>query len=206
VLHTRAVETQGESTQVVEFWQAADHPGAARTRVTGSGPAFETAGDQLYDPSTDVIYDVPGGDKDGKSPVPIGGSALGDPMVTKVRMLLQRGDMVVSGPEDHGGTRAYVIALKPDVGRPVWRLWVSAADGRPLELSDPGRDANEAPQEIRWPVYEVVPAADASSSLSLPAAHPDARVVDDADAAGAAMQRIFGDAKAAAADHGRKPS
>ena len=85
------------------------------------------------------------------------GLPAGDPIVDKVRILLQEGQMVVSGREIHNGTEAWAISLKPDVGRPVWTLWVSAADGKPLELRDPGRDASEQPQVIRWPTYEVLP-------------------------------------------------
>jgi hypothetical protein len=65
----------------------------------------------------------------------------------------------------HDGADAWAISLKRGEGRPVWTLWVSAADGRPLELRDPGRDANEAPQVIHWPVYEVLRGAAASEAL-----------------------------------------
>ena len=65
--------------------------------------------------------------------------------------------MTVTGREMHNGIDTWAISLKPDVGRPVWTLWVSAADGKPVELRDPGRDASEQPQVIRWPTYEVLP-------------------------------------------------
>ena len=67
--------------------------------------------------------------------------------------------MAVTGPENHNGTEAWAISLKQDAGRPAWTIWVYASDGKPLELRDPGRDANEAPQIIRWPTYEVLPEA-----------------------------------------------
>ena len=63
--------------------------------------------------------------------------------------------MEVSGQATVDGHDAWAISLKADAGRPVWTLYV-ASDGRPLELRDPGRDASEAPQTIRWPVYEVL--------------------------------------------------
>ena len=88
--------------------------------------------------------------------------------------------MVVTGRELHDGVEAWAISLKPDVGRPVWTLWVSAADGKPLELRDPGRDASEQPQVIRWSTYEVLPGAQADRVLTLTGAHPSARVVHDA--------------------------
>jgi hypothetical protein len=65
---------------------------------------------------------------------------------------------------------------------------VSAADGKPLELRDPGRDANEQPQLIRWSAYEVLPGADADRVLTLTGAHPSARVVHE-PAPGQATER-----------------
>jgi hypothetical protein len=97
--------------------------------------------------------------------------------------------MVVTGREMHNGTQAWAISLKPDAGRPVWTLWVATADGKPLELRDPGRDASEPPQVIRWPTYEVLPGSH-TSRLTLRGAHPTARVVRDAAQAAAARQRL----------------
>ena len=98
--------------------------------------------------------------------------------------------MDVTGRENHDGNDAWVISLKADVGRPVWTLWVSAADGKPLELRDPGRDASEAPQVIRWPTYEVLPDAGADKLLTLTGAHPSARVVHDPAQVDAAERRL----------------
>jgi hypothetical protein len=61
----------------------------------------------------------------------------------------------------------------------VWKLWEATADGKPLELRDPGRHANEAPQVIRWPTYEVLAAAGARKLLTLGGAHPTVDVVHD---------------------------
>jgi hypothetical protein len=115
---------------------------------------------------------------------------VADPIVGKVRMLLRDGQMVVKGREVHNGSDAWAISLKPDVGRPVWTLWVSAANGKPLELRDPGRDASEQPQVIRWPTYEVLPDSGADNVLTLTGAHPSARVVRDPAQAAAAAQRL----------------
>jgi hypothetical protein len=128
---------------------------------------------------------APANGKPGSDSVP-----SGDPIVAKVRTLLSAGDMEVTGPENHDGTSAWVISLKAGAGRPVWKLWVSAADGRPLELRDPGRDAGEQPMVIRWSTYEVLPGSDADSVLTLTGAHPSARVVHDAEQAAAAEQRL----------------
>jgi hypothetical protein len=199
ILHARSIETTGSQTTTREFWQSSDHPGSERERTEGAH-AFETSGDALYDPATDTIYDPFGSPRGGDGADPKvatpatgkPGEAMpgGDPIVAKVRILLGEGRMVVTGPAMHDGTDAWAISLKPDVGRPVWTLWVSAADGKPLELRDPGRDASEQPQVIRWPTYEVLPGSDADKLLTLTGAHPSARVVHDAAQAAAAEQRL----------------
>jgi hypothetical protein len=213
ILHVRSVETQGGEQTTHELWQSADHPDAGRERIEGAR-SFETSGDALYDPATDTIYDAPAGKPAADDPaaddakpagtktkVAAGGTPsatkpgdaalpAGDPIVSKVRMLLAEGHMEVTGREVHNGTEAWAISLKPGAGRPVWRLWVSAADGKPLELRDPGRDASEQPQVIRWPTYEVLRDADADRLLTLTGAHPSARVVHDAAQVAAAEQRL----------------
>jgi hypothetical protein len=209
ILHVRSVETQGTATTTHELWQSADHTDRARERTEGA-QRFETAGGALYDPATDTIYDAPldpesldvGAKKPGpkRAAVPDAPGAAkpgdpklpaGDPVVDKARILLQQGHMEVTGQEVHDGVDAWAISLKPDAGRPVWTLWVSAADGKPLELRDPGRDASEAPQTIRWPTYEVLPGGNADQVLTLTGAHPSARVVHDPAQAAAAEQRLM---------------
>ncbi len=213
ILHVRSVATQGSETTTRELWQSADHPASARLRNEGA-QAFETAGGALYDPATDTIYDAPGqppSAPDGAQPdgpkagaekrlVRTGapGSAkpgapampAGDDVVNKVRILLQEGRMVVKGREIHEGIDTWAISLKADVGRPVWTLWVSAADGKPVELRDPGRNATEQPQVIRWPAYEVLPGSDSDQLLTLTGAHPAARVVHDPAQVAAAQRRL----------------
>ena len=212
ILHVRSVETMGAQTTTRELWQSADHPASERQLIQGAR-SFETSGDALYDPATNTIYDPPAGGpiagdagarKSKRAEAKVappggapagkpGGEAMpaGDPIVDKVRILLQEGRMTVTGREVHDGTSAWAISLKPDVGRPVWTLWVSAADGKPLELRDPGRDATEQPQVIRWPAYEVVRDADADRLLTLTGAHPSARVVHDAAQLDAAERRLM---------------
>ena len=210
VLHVRSVETQGSETTTRELWQSADHPASSRMRTEGAH-AFETAGGALYDPATDTIYDAPvkpplGADgskaKDGQKEVAPAGMPgtgkpgsetmpAGDPVVDKVRFLLQQGQMVVKGREMHDGIDTWAVSLKADVGRPVWTLWVSATDGKPVELRDPGRDASEQPQVIRWPAYEVLHGSGADRLLTLTGAHPTARVVHDPAQVAAAEQRLL---------------
>ncbi len=200
ILHVRSIATSGGHTTTNEYWQSADDPTRQRLLTDGAS-TFETAGDGLYDSATNTIYDAAAEPRAGsrhtvtKLPFGLSGDPaqpVADPIVGKVRVLLQRGDMVVSGPETHLGAQAWAISLKPSAGRPVWTLWVSAADGRPLELRDPGRDANEAPQVIRWPTYEVLPDRDAGRLLTLTGAHPSAQVVHDGAQAAAAERRMAG--------------
>ncbi|MDA0159098.1 hypothetical protein OM076_02375 [Solirubrobacter ginsenosidimutans] len=214
ILHARSVETQGGRTTTREVWQSSDDPADQRLRIEDAS-TYELSGDAFYDPSTDTIYDGPsgpaakgaggaperkaaaGGATVGKSRVPVPANkgrdpALpsGDPIVEKVRILLSEGHMRVTGLEDHNGTQAWAISLKPDAGRPAWTIWVDADNGKPLELRDPGRDAEEAPQTIRWTSYEVLPEAGADQLLTLTGAHPSARVVHDPAAVDAARQRL----------------
>jgi hypothetical protein len=134
---------------------------------------------------TQAVPGTPGIGKPGDESLP-----AADPIVTKMRILLQAGRAVVKGREVHDGTDAWAITLSADAGRPPWTLWVSAADGRPLEVRDPGRDASEAPQVIRWTTYEVLPDTNADRVLTLTGAHPGARVVHDPAQADAAVQRL----------------
>jgi hypothetical protein len=69
---------------------------------------------------------------------------------------------------------------------------VSVADGKPLELSDPGTTTGDQPQVIRWTVYETL-ADDAATHplLTLTGAHPSANVVHDPAQAAAALQRLL---------------
>lgn len=120
-----------------------------------------------------------------------GSLPAGDPVITKVRMLLQDGRMTVTGHELRNGVDAWAISLNPDAGRPVWTLWVSVADGKPLELRDPGTTTGDQPQVIRWTVYETL-ADDAATHalLTLAGAHPSASVVHDPAQAAAAGERL----------------
>jgi hypothetical protein len=182
ILHVRSVATQGGVATTREDWVSADHPEQARELLTTRGQTQETAGESSYDAATNTIHEAnvkPAGvAKPGKLD-PLAGQPAADPIVDKVRTLLTRGDMVVSGHATIDGQDAWAISLKPDAGRPVWTLYV-ADDGRPLELRDPGRDANEAPQTIRWPVYEVLRGvANPDALVTLQGAHPGARVVTD---------------------------
>ena len=188
MLHARSSETQGGRTTIREVWQSADDPAAERVVVSTGGRRYETSRGDVYDPATNTIYvatEKPSRPRDFEL-------LAGDPIVQKVRTLLDRGDMEVSGPMTHDGTSAFAIALKSTAGRPTWTLWVAAADGKPLELRDPGRDASEAPQVITWSSYEVLSGSSAATQSSLRTAHPDARVVHDHAQVDAALGRLTG--------------
>ena len=108
----------------------------------------------------------------------------GGPIVNKVRSLLAGGRAEVRGRERHDGQAAWAIGLQPGLARPGWTLWVSAADGRPLALHDPGG------LDATWSVYEVQPGDDAAARLTLTGAHPGAHVVRDNAQYAAAQQRL----------------
>lgn len=116
---------------------------------------------------------------------------VGDPIIQKVRTLLGDDQMSVTGREVHDGVDTWKISLNPNAGRESWTLWVTAADGKPVELVDPGRGGNDGEQVIRWTTYEVLPDTDANSVTTLQGAHPDAHVVHDETAVGAAEARLF---------------
>jgi hypothetical protein len=211
ILHVRSVETMGTQTTTREYWESADDPHAERELVEGT-TTYEASGDALYDPATNTIYDpysspksTGGGPADKNSakgtianPAPAAAGKTGedsapaaDPVVSKVRVLLEEGVMTVTGPELHDGVDTWAVSLKADLGEPVWTLWVSVADGKPVELRDPGSNASAQPQVIRWPVYEVLSADSSTQSLlTLTGAHPSAQVVHDPAQAAAAAQRL----------------
>ena len=212
ILHARSVEVTGSRTTTRESWQSGDDPSTGRERETTPGaPVVERSGEAFYDGATDTIYEPPT-NPDGTDPAagqqrkPAPGRVAGpgapgteaipagDPIVAKVRTLMQDGRMVVGAREVHDGVDAWPISLKPDAGRPVWTLWVSAADGKPLELRDPGRDASEQPQVIRWQTYEILRGAIPDRLLTLTGAHPSARVVHDPAEVDAAGERLLGPA------------
>jgi hypothetical protein len=114
-------------------------------------------------------------------------AVAGDPVVTKVRMLLQDGRMDVAGREAHNGVDTWKVTLTETGGRQPWTLWVDASDGKPVELVDPA----DGDQTIRWSAYDVEPSDAASrAALDVRTAHPDATVSHDAEAAAAARNRL----------------
>ena len=187
VLHVRSIETQGDHATTRESWQSADHPASDRELLDGT-IRYETAGDGLYDPTTNTIYEGASGPENDRLD-----QIVGDPVVKKVRVLLEKHDLTVSGRERHNGQDAWKLSLRPDAGRPAWMVWVSAEDGKPLELRDPGRDANEAPSVIRWETYEVLDEPGAAQLVTLQGAHPTAKIVRDRDQVDAAWNRVTGE-------------
>jgi hypothetical protein len=120
-----------------------------------------------------------------------------DPVIAKIRMILENGGARVVGRRGSNGNETYSIALPDDPsgasgGHAVrWTLRV-AADGRPLEVRIESGDGATALETITWDTYEVVPAGDDADRLTtLRGAHPDARVVRDAAALDAAAARMF---------------
>jgi hypothetical protein len=159
--------------------------GATDTTVKNEVPADQAKGANQSKGTITNAAPAAGG-KAGQDSAP-----AADPVVSKVRVLLEEGVMTVTGRELHDGIDTWAVSLKADVGRPVWTLWVAVADGKPVELRDPGSNASQQPQVIRWPVYEVL-GADSSTQqlLTLTGAHPSAQVVHDPAQAAAAAQRL----------------
>ena len=206
VLHTRTASTLGER----ETWVSADDPSHMRVVERRDGVTVAFGVREVYDSDRDTIY-MAGGDgkavagvakpakPDDEPHVTKGDAAAagkatlrlvagGDPVVSKVRSLLAEGDAVVRGREQHDGKDAWAITLRPGADRPPWTLWVSAEDGRPLALHDPGDPARGKPAEdARWTAYEVL-GPDALHSVR--ETHPDARVVRDDAAYLAALERL----------------
>jgi hypothetical protein len=189
VLHVRSVETQGDRTTTRETWQSADDPASSRELMLDDKIRYETAGNSLYDPTTNTIYEAANGEKSDDNVDRI----IGDPIVKKVRFGLQNQHLTVTGRVTHNGQDAWEISLNPDANRPAWTIWVSATDGKPLELRDPGRDANEQASTIRWETYEVLDDANAAQLATLQGAHPTANVIRDRARVDAALKRVFGD-------------
>jgi hypothetical protein len=134
---------------------------------------------------------APAGPASAGSKQPSDKAVVGDPVVGKVRMLLQDGVMSVEGREVHDGIETWKVTLTETKGRQPWTLWVSADDGKPVELYDPGRQSGDPAQTIRWSAYDVLPSDDASqAALNVVTAHPGATVSHDAAAAAAARERL----------------
>ena len=191
VLHVRSVETQGGRTTTREIWQSADDA-ERRAREVLHGPnRYETPATACYDPATDTIYagDAAAVRPSTTRPEPI----VGDPVVRKVRYGLQ--ERFTDGHRSGTARGARRLGDRPAARRgPAgdWKIWVSAADGKPLELRDPGRDASEAPSTIRWPTYEVLGDRDADELLTLAGAHPTATVIRDSRSGRSRVERVLG--------------
>ena len=124
ILHTRSVATQGGHTTTTEMWQSADDPATERLRH-GGNPTYETAGDAVYDPATDTIYAAPADPTSpaddaklaaGRVGAKTGTLGPGDPIVDKVRTLLQDHRMTVGAETTHDGAAALPISLKAGPG------------------------------------------------------------------------------------------
>lgn len=189
VLHVRSTLASGRDTMGQEYWQSVDHPEQQRTIGAQDGIVGEAASDGIYDAARDTVYvNVPsGGEPDG------GGEASAvDPNVAQVRAALEHGDARVLGREQHAGRDAYAIAVDPDVrgeaAKPVrWTLWIAADDGAPLELRIDNGPDTPAIETTTWQAYDLL----RDAPLTVRAAHPDARVVRDADQYAAAQGRLY---------------
>ena len=142
ILHARSVETQGDRTTTREFWQSADDPTCGGRCVQGAENSRPPATRSTTPRPTRSTTRRRQGARQGPAAA-AGACPPATRSSSRSASCSQDGDMTVTGRELHDGVEAWVIWLRPDAGRPVWTLWVSAADGKPLELRDPGRDASE---------------------------------------------------------------
>ena len=197
ILHTHLSDTNAGVTTDQEFWGVADDITRSRIRYGG---AYEISSDGVYDVAANTIYEPAADGKPGKddtaaadtkkrAQMQVDGKqeesgrvkdegipqGAGDPIVAKIRTLLALGHAEVQGRAVFDGHDAWVIGLKPGLGGPDWKLYVSADDGKPLGLHDPGR-GQDAPEDAKWSTYEIAPS---DTPLTLAAAHPGARVVRD---------------------------
>ena len=124
---------------------------------------------------------------------PAGGSEpAGDTVVAGIRAELERGSAQLGAETTHAGVPALPITLEPGPRgetRPRWTLWTDAADGRPLELRIDSGPGTPVLQTTMWTTYEVL--RDADATLSVRAAHPDARIVRGHQEYEAARARLF---------------
>ena len=113
----------------------------------------------------------------------------GDPLITKVRVLIDDGRAAVRGREVHDGVDAWKIMLTDTADREPWVLWVRADDGKPLAIDDPGNPLrSKAPEHSRWTTYEVLDRD--AAPLTLRDAHPGARVIRDGARFDALLTRL----------------
>jgi hypothetical protein len=158
-------------------------------RASGADPAVIA---QLRRDRETVLRRIAAGQppsEPGNAAVPVG-----DVLVNEMRHLLQTGDAQVSEETTHDGVAAFAITVFPP-GDAHWTLWTRADDGKPLELRIEGNGpiqlGTEDLESVRWPTYDVVGADQADRLLTVAGAHPDARVVRDADAYADAQRRLF---------------
>ena len=101
--------------------------------------------------------------------------------------------MTVTGRERHNGQDAWEISLKPDAGRPVWKIWVSAAERQAARAARPrARRERGAVHDPLGRPTRCSTARDAAELVTLAGAHPTAKVVRDRAQVEAALERVLG--------------
>jgi len=77
-----------------------------------------------------------------------------------------------------------------------WTLWTAADDGRPLELRIDAGGWTRKRETVTWDVYELLSGPEHDQLVTVRGAHPSARVVRNAAAQQAAIERLFPDHEA----------
>lgn len=171
VLHEKAVTTIGSTTVNFEFWQRSDDPHAYRVDKGGFEGAYTGSTTQTFDPASNTIVEHPA---DQAEPYV-------DP-VAELRTLLAKGSARIVGTTEINGESVYEITASSSTDMLLnGTIYVDATTYHPVR-ADLGPGACPrcgGPEQIRFLVYEYLPATPANVSLaSLTAQHPDARVVD----------------------------
>jgi hypothetical protein len=171
VLHEKALTTIGSMTVDYEFWQRSDEPHAYRVDKAGFEGAYTGSATQTFDPATNTIVERPA---DQAEPYI-------DP-VAEVRQLLAEGSAHIVGTTEIDGERLLEITASSSSDTLLdGTLYVDATTYHPVraELGPSACHDCGGPEQIRFLVYEYLPATPANVGLtSLTAQHPDARVVE----------------------------
>jgi hypothetical protein len=164
IVHVKEAGVEDGTPVAAEWWQQTGAPHALRMIKGPVGRQVEAANDRTtsfrYDAATNTVVEVPAS----------AATALVDP-VESVREQLASGRADVAGTVTIHGTAMYEIKLPTGVVG-----YFDSTDYRPMYLDNPQRDGSVV--RTRVMTYQDLPMTpDNAKLLSIPAQHPDARVL-----------------------------